>query len=133
MKFSRTIIIAIFALLVVFTNDAFARGEQLSASDISSIDVSKLSPDQRAALLASVAKMVNSPTDAADISQTVRNETSKWVDLGTNVGAAAVSAAKQVGMAANDFVKTPLGKVTMGIVIYKVICKMPNLPSRIAS
>lgn len=54
-------------------------------------------------------------------SAAVREEAAKWGELGANMGRAAVGAAKEVGMAANEFVSTPLGKVTMGIVIYKVI------------
>lgn len=56
-------------------------------------------------------------------SAVVREEAAKWGELGVNMGRAAVGAAKEVGMAANEFVSTPLGKVTMGIVIYKVIGK----------
>lgn len=56
-------------------------------------------------------------------SAVVREEAAKWGELGANMGRAAVGAAKEVGMAANEFVSTPLGKVTMGIVIYKVIGK----------
>ena len=60
---------------------------------------------------------------APNTSEVVREEAAKWGELGTNMGRAAVGAAKEIGMAANEFVSTPLGKVTMGIVIYKVIGK----------
>ena len=37
------------------------------------------------------------------------------------MGKAAVGAAREIGVAANEFVGTPLGKITMGVVIYKVV------------
>lgn len=37
------------------------------------------------------------------------------------MGKAIVGGAKEIGMAANDFAVTPLGKVTVGIVAYKLV------------
>jgi hypothetical protein len=93
-----------------------------ATSNITSIDVSKLSPEQRAALLQAATQMENQPgANNPGFSESMRKEVEKWGELGTGMGRAAVNAAKEVGLAANDFVQTPLGKVTMGVVLYKVM------------
>lgn len=90
-----------------------------TASAQETVDVSKLTPEQKATLQKTVEQM-HTPTN---VSQVARQETEKWAELGGNMGKAAVGAAKEIGMAANEFVGTPLGKVTMAVVIYKVIGK----------
>lgn len=57
------------------------------------------------------------------VSASVRNEAKAWADLGANIGTAMVSAAKEVGIAANEFGQTQLGKIVTGIVVYKVMGK----------
>jgi hypothetical protein len=110
------LLIAIMAIL--FCPMAFA---QTSASSISSLDVSKLTAEQKATLIANVAALEKEEKSPANVSKTIRTEAEAWGDLGGNMGRAAVSAAKEIGMAANDFVQTPLGKVTMGIIVYKIV------------
>lgn len=58
--------------------------------------------------------------DPVNISEKVRDEVQAWTDLGQNIGRATVGAAKEVGMAANEFSQTPLGIVTTSIVVYKL-------------
>jgi len=58
-----------------------------------------------------------------NLSATVRKEAEAWGEMGANMGRAVVGAAKEVGVAANEFAATPLGKVTVGVVVYKVIGK----------
>jgi membrane protein CcdC involved in cytochrome C biogenesis len=116
-KFQSTILLLLVILLVgVYFNQAHA---QTSASNISSLDVSKLTPEQKAKMIASVVEMQKEST--GHTSATVRKEAEQWIDLGGNMGRAAVAAAKELGIAANDFVKTPLGMVTMAVVVYKFV------------
>ena len=81
------------------------------------VDISKLPPHQRAAIEKQVAE-ASSPTN---ISETVRNEAAAWGQLGTNIGYALIGAAREVGMAANEFASTDLGKIVAFVVVYKVI------------
>ena len=109
--------LASLALLISFAAPAFAT----NPDNINNIDVSKLTSEQKVQLLSQVTDLQKQATSSTNISATVRNEASAWGELGTNMGKAAVSAAKEIGVAANDFVQTPLGKITMGIVIFKVM------------
>ena len=84
------------------------------------IDTSKLTPAQVAELSAKAAAMTATPEN---ISATVRKEAEAWGEMGANMGRAMVGAAREVGVAANEFASTPLGKVTVAIVAYKIIGK----------
>lgn len=109
-----------FILLAVLAGCVCA---QTKTEDISTVDVRSLTNEQKLEILSKIAAAkVASPTaTVANVSETDRTELSEWGDLGAGMGRAAVAAAKEVGVAANEFVQTPLGKVTMAVVLYKVI------------
>jgi hypothetical protein len=50
----------------------------------------------------------------------VRQEAEAWSQLGTNVGTALIAAAKEIGVAANEFASTPLGQVVTFAVFFKM-------------
>lgn len=85
------------------------------------LDLSKLTTQQKADLMKQAAQMETAKNSGA--SEAAREEINKWSELGVGMGKAAVSAAKEIGVAANDFVQTPLGKITMAIVVYKIMGK----------
>lgn len=106
-------VIAILALC--FATSAFAG----TASGV--IDTSKLSKAQIAELAAKAEEM--GATTPVNVSATVRQEAEAWGTLGANMGKAMVGAAREVGVASNEFASTSLGKVVVGIVAYKVVGK----------
>jgi hypothetical protein len=88
------------------------------------IDASGLTEQQKAEIALQVAKLKDQtqPVDEAkNISATVREEAEAWGTMGSNMGKAIVAAAREVGVAANDFARTDLGKVTVAVVVYKLI------------
>lgn len=102
----------LFALVaILFSLNSFA-------SQSTSIDVSKLTAEQRATITQQVNEMGGSPTN---ISATVRKEAEAWGELGANMGKAMVGAAKEVGVAANEFSQTSLGKIVVFMVAYKIV------------
>ena len=102
-------ILAILALTLAST--AFAQNQPV-------IDVSKLTPEQVAQINRQVTEMANQPTN---VSANVRKEAEAWGELGANMGRAMVGAAKEVGVAANEFGQTPLGKVVVFLAVYKIV------------
>jgi hypothetical protein len=104
--------ITVLALCVATT--AFASTKQTS------VDVSKLTPEQIAQINSQVSEMTKDPVN---VSATVRKEAEAWGELGANMGKAMVGAAREVGVASNEFANTSLGKVVVGIVAYKVVGK----------
>jgi hypothetical protein len=91
----------------------------VSAAQNSQIDLRGLSAEQIAELNLQAQKL-RSPEN---ISATVRREATAWADLGSNIGTAMVSAAKELGVAATEFSQTGLGKVVTAIIVYKVVGK----------
>ena len=45
----------------------------------------------------------------------------EWVGVGERIGKMMGGAAKEVGVAVNEFIQTPVGKMTMAIVVWKTI------------
>lgn len=84
------------------------------------IDTSGLTPAQIEEIKAKSAAMRSEATDPATISATVRGEAAAWADLGANIGTAMVGAARQIGIAANEFSQTSLGKIVTVLIVYKI-------------
>jgi hypothetical protein len=98
----------------------------LSMGAMAEVGTVGLSEAQKAELEVQAAKMrqdalAQKSGDIKNVSATVRSEAEAWGDLGSNMGKALVGAAKEVGVAANEFAATPLGQVTVAVVVYKVI------------
>jgi hypothetical protein len=91
------------------------------AGSATSVDVSGLSEEQIAELKKTVIDAKLHKESPVNISAAVRQEAGAWGDMGANMGKAMVGAAKEMGVAANDFSQTSLGKVTVAIVVYKII------------
>lgn len=96
----------------------FAMSMALSATAAQSIDTSKLTPEQVATLSKQVQEMTKEPVS---VSASVRKEAEAWGELGANMGKAMVGAAKEVGVAANEFSQTPLGQVVVFMAAYKIV------------
>ncbi len=82
------------------------------------VDVSGLTDTQVAHLEQQAREMKEQPEN---VSAAVRKEAEAWGELGTNMGKAMVGAAHELGVAANEFANTPLGKVVVVIVAYKLV------------
>ena len=80
-----------------------------------------LTDKQKAEVALHIENLKNSETSPANVSETVRKEASAWGELGSNMGKAMVGAAKELGVAADEFSQTNLGKITVGVVVYKLI------------
>lgn len=47
-------------------------------------------------------------------------EVNEWVQVGAGVGKGLASAARELGLVANEFARTPVGQITIGLIIWKV-------------
>ena len=84
-----------------------------SANAAVQIDTSGLTESQKAELVQRAEAMKVTPTATVD-------KIDEWVNLGERIGKMFGGAAKEIGVAANEFVATPVGKWTMALIIYKV-------------
>lgn len=96
-------------VLLAMTVVAEAQGQGL--------DTSSLSAEQRAALELQLEQMKSkndSPLPSVD-------EMEEWTEWGQGMGVAIAATAKELGVAVEDFSQTGVGKVTIAVIVYKVI------------
>lgn len=105
-------------LLVLFlfiaSGSAFA---QITTNDIQGFN--ELSEVQKAEFAKQIAEAVEGKAiKLPELPTASVNQVDEWVDLGAKVGKMLGGAAKELGIAANEFTQTPLGLVTMGLIIW---------------
>ncbi|MDP3953871.1 MAG: hypothetical protein Q8Q06_00450 [bacterium] len=82
-----------------------------------------LTEEQRAQLALQVAQMKkdnNSPATSL-VDKVNPEELNKWVDLGKNIGVAIAATAKELGVAADEFLKTNTGKLTVALIVWHIM------------
>ena len=85
----------------------------IDSRDVSAAGFDKLSETQKAHIIGQVEQTAGNKGD-----QLVK-DVDQWVNLGEKVGKMMGGAAKELGVAANEFSVTPLGKITMGLIVWK--------------
>ncbi len=90
------------------------------AEQVTVTTTKELSKDQIAKLNLEAAKMAAEPTTVLPELATV-DEARQWIDLGTAIGKGRGSAAKEVGIAVNEFAQTPVGMFTMVLIAYNYL------------
>ena len=71
---------------------------------------------------AEVIKMVADKASQKDVMPTMtEDKVEKWVKIGSNIGQGLAGAAKEVGVAVNDFATTPVGQLTMLLIVWHMI------------
>ncbi|MBI5742347.1 MAG: hypothetical protein HZA25_00730 [Candidatus Niyogibacteria bacterium] len=81
------------------------------------VDLEKITPEQVAAVMAAKQSAETPPKAAVP---TV-DQMEKWADVGAKVGQAIAATAKELNVGVNEFAKTPVGLLTMGLITWKVI------------
>jgi hypothetical protein len=115
--------------IVAFALPTFA----FAASSGSSVtvDISTLPVEQRNNILQQVdearkaREQVKATQDAQETpaakAQAVLETANKWAEIGHAVGSTLVSTARDLGVTANDFASTPVGKIIVAIVVWKYL------------
>jgi len=107
-----------FILSVILVLSLVSSAWCLGAETVSSAGFGDLTVEQQADVLKNIASMKAASVTAKTELSTAK-QAEEWVDLGQKVGSALGGAARELGVAANDFVKTPVGKMAMFIIIWK--------------
>jgi len=92
--------------LLVFSFGVFAQ-----------VNTNGLTAAQTAELVIQAEKMKNATADPDAIVEVA----DKWINVGERFGKMMGGAAKEVGMAANDFLQTPVGLLTAGVIVFNYI------------
>lgn len=80
------------------------------------IDTDNLTPQQIAEFQLAIEKKRQENANPTSV-----ENLSKYAELGQNIGVALAATAKEVGVAVNDFSGTTIGKVTIGLIVYKIV------------
>ena len=81
---------------------------------------SKLSEAEKAEVIKMVADKASSK-DIGSIAVPSEDKVEKWVKIGSNIGQGLAGAAKEVGVAVNDFSKTTVGQLTMALIVWHMV------------
>lgn len=90
---------------------------------IDSVDLRGLSEEQKAQLVQQAEQMKQQSGTNETIIEKVSNpeNLNKWVEVGKGMGIAIAEVAQHVGMAADKFLESSAGKITLALIIWKVI------------
>jgi hypothetical protein len=113
----------IMIVMLMFATISYA---DMTAETLNSAGFKDLNDIQKAEVLKVVADKVTAQK-ASEVSASDLNNPAKlneWVNLGKNIGLAFGGAAHELGIAANDFVRTPVGLITMGLIVWHFMGSM---------
>lgn len=103
------------AILMMVSISAWAGN---TSDAVNSAGFSKLSEAEKAEVI----KMVADKASQKDVMPTMtEDKVEKWVKIGSNIGQGLAGAAKEVGVAVNDFATTPVGQLTMMLIVWHMI------------
>lgn len=100
----------------------FVAGHASAAGNDRYQDLDGLTELQKAQIATQVAQ-AKIKSNGQDSDTPTPQKISQWATLGTDLGKALVSTAKELGVAVNDFIHTPVGKIAAVIIIYKLVGK----------
>lgn len=86
-----------------------------------SVDISQLSKTAQAEIIAKVVAAQPNPATIVQKNAEIVGMAQSWVGVGQALGAGIVAAAKELGVAANDFATTDLGKIVIFLLVWKLM------------
>lgn len=107
-----------FMLLVSLFAPAHAA---LNSDSVAQAGFNKLTEQQKADILKQVADASAKSEVSTVVAGVTPTKVDEWVTLGERIGKIMGGAAREVGIAVNDFVKTPVGQLTMFLIVWKVM------------
>lgn len=105
--------IALAIALMFVTVPAFAQQSQPTPENVSqelNREIALMTDAEKTELLSTV-------KSGAGTSTKVR----EWVEIGEGIGAGLVATAERLGVAANDFATTPIGKLAIGLIVWSYL------------
>lgn len=112
----------IIAILIMVSQFAYS-GQQsgLSASSVGSAGFDRLSDAEKAEIIKAVADKAATKTVFGGTKEESVEKVERWVKIGSNIGQGLAGAAKEVGVAVNEFSTTPVGQLTMVLIVWHMI------------
>lgn len=98
-------------LFTLFATPAFA--QQASTTDQLYAEIAKMDDAQREEALRNLTGN-SAPTKSASLAR-------EWVDIGNGLGEGIAATAERLGVVANDFARSPVGKLAMVLIVWSVM------------
>ena len=105
------------AILMMVSISAWAGN---TSDAVNSAGFSKLTEAEKAEVIKIVADKATSKDSSVPVAL-AEDRVEKWVKIGSNIGQGLAGAAKEVGVAVNDFSQTPVGQLTMLLIVWHMI------------
>ena len=112
-----------FAVIFIFVLCVAPAKASITTDTVNQSGFSKLSESQKAAIIKQIADKVEAQTNSVTGSGDPE-KVDKWLNIGERIGKMMGGAAKEVGVAVNEFVKTPVGMTTMAIIVWNYMGAM---------
>ena len=100
----------IMVVMLMFATQAFA----IDQRDVASAGFNNLSAADQAKIIAQVEQMSNQSTNPMGTPEKVE----AWVNIGSQIGKGLAGAARELGVAVNEFAGTPVGLLTMALIVW---------------
>lgn len=104
-------------ILMAVSFSAFAGND---SETVRNAGFARLSEAEKAEVIKMVADKAASK-DASVPAALTEDKVEKWVKIGSNIGQGLAGAAKEVGVAVNDFSQTPVGQLAMLLIVWHMI------------
>lgn len=101
-------------ILLAFTLNANA----LDSRTVGSAGFNNLTPQQQAEIISSVTAKAAENRPSAPVMAKATDITNEWLNIGARIGQGFAGAAKELGIAANDFAASPVGKWVAFLIIW---------------
>lgn len=105
------------ASFMILISSAAVAGNTSDA--VRSAGFNQLSEAQKAEVIKMVAEKASKNEAGPGASAEERVE--KWVKIGSNIGQGLAGAARELGVAVNEFSQTPVGRLTMALIVWNMI------------
>lgn len=112
---------AVVLFLAVMLNSSYSALVVSAEQQVSRIDLSGLTEEQRADLVKQAEQMRKQSSGDRIIDKITPENADAWVNLGKNMGLALAEVAKHLGVAADEFLKSSAGKITLALIVWKVM------------
>lgn len=107
-----------FLLTITFMSPVFAGS--ITTEDLGNFN--SLTETQKAQVIADIARAKEANGVTSDL-PTTPEKMKEWADFGTAIGKGMAATARELGIALDEFSKSTVGKIAIGLLIYKVAGK----------
>ena len=103
----------LFSVALFFSVIFLAIGTSFAFAQITTVDLSKIDPEVAAQVLREIQK-----TREPEKPLVTASEAKEWAEVGAQIASGIAATAKGLSLEANEFIKTPVGKLTFFLIAW---------------